>query len=262
VVAPGLEAAVAAQTIAPATVRVTRDVLRDGAALARRSDADWLWLLDGSAVPRADALERLLGDLPRLPRLDNSERLHDLATRSAEPPPPALVTGMVLDLDGGVASGLTAWYRREAAAVAVEAAGLRALPLRAAPLASVLVRREAAAAAPPPRLAAPGIAAAVAWTAGVLRDAPGFLVTTSVATAVEPSAWPREALSGDPADDLGGALALACSPGLGARDRFRTASDAALRARAAARAGHASPPRLLRAAAAGGAAGLRARRAA
>ncbi len=260
--APGLAGAVRAQTLAPAEVRSVADVLREGPGVAAHTGATWLWLLDGSALPRPDALERLLADAPALPRLDSPQRLHDRATRVGPPSRPVLVAGMVLEPGGGVATGLTGWYRREAAAVAVEAAGRRALPLRAAPLASVLVDAAAAAAAPPPDLRAPGIAASIAWTARLLRDAPGFLVTTSVATAVAPASWPREALAGDPADDLQGALALALTAGLGARDRLRIASDAAVRARGAIRAGRLGSVRALRAAATGGATGLRARRAA
>jgi hypothetical protein len=260
--APELQAAVRAQTRPPAAVRVAGDVVAEAAAVAREASEDWLWLLDGGAVPRPDALERLLADAPRLPRLDAPERLHDPAQRAAAPPAPALLAGMVVDAEGGVVTGMTAWYRREAAAVAVEAAGLGALPVRAAPAACLLVDRRAAAGAAPPLDGAPGIAAAIAWTAGLLRDAPGYLVTASVADARTSAAWPREALAGDPAEDLRAAFALAAVPGLSGRDRLRIAGDGTGRALAAARAGRVGAAPLLAAVAQRGRRALRARGAA
>src|SRR3954452_10271684 len=116
----------------------------------------WLWLRDGTAEPEPDALQRLQAAL---------EPLSGLSAL----PAPVLLCSKVVGPDGELAEALGPWYRRDDAAQAIEAAGRRLLPGRAARTASVLVREDAAAAAGPPRSRLPAGAAGLEWTARVLR---------------------------------------------------------------------------------------------
>jgi hypothetical protein len=145
---------------------------------ALASGSDWLWLLDGSVVPRPGALAALL---------DGAARARDLEQ-------PAVLTGVVLDARGEVDESWPLWYRRNQVDLAMAASGRRLLPVRAA-AGSVLVRRTAALAERPP--ASLDAAAVLEWTARILRSGSGYLVPESEADAVpgvrDPAARPRTA---------------------------------------------------------------------
>jgi hypothetical protein len=157
-----LAPAVADQRRAPEAV-----VAEDGGLVRAReralaTGADWIWVLDGSAVPRPGALGALVGALERTAGLVEAH----------------LMTGVGVDADGAVAEGATLWYRRDQINVAMDAAARTLLPVRAAS-GSVLVRRDAAEAEAPPERAGPPSAAVLEWTAWILRGRTGYLVPES-----------------------------------------------------------------------------------
>jgi hypothetical protein len=205
-----------------------RRVARAVDASAWDTDAAWLWLLDGGAIPRPDALRRLLA----------------AAAGAGGLPAPVLLASKVVDESGAVAPGHTPWYRRGGSTdVAMSAAQQRLLPVCAAAAGSLLVRREAALSVAPPRLALGTHGAALEWTARLLRDAAGFYVPASVAVAIAPD--------GDAAAEARAAAAMLLDGGWTAKDRWRLGADALARARAAVGAGRSRPARLLGAAAEG-----------
>ena len=170
----------------------------------------WLWLRDGSAEPAADALERLLemvrppGGLPR----------------------PVLLCSKVVGPDGALVEALAPWYRRDDAALAIEAAGHGLLPIRAARTASVLVRED---------VAGPSRDAGLEWTASVLRGRVGFLVPGSVAVAAAPPAGPVDALDADALRDLGAGARLLAGRAFTAREKLWLGLEVATRGAGAAR---------------------------
>ena len=95
---------------------------------------------------------------------------------------------------------LAPWYLRDDAGRAMDAAGRGLLPVRAARTSSVLVRADALGRARRRRGLPPG-AAALEWTARVLRDAPGYLVPASVAVARTAPGGSADALGPDPGAD-------------------------------------------------------------
>lgn len=159
-----LEPAVTAQSRAPEQVLRVADLMA-GVTAALAESCEWLWLLDGQALPRRDALASLLEALQLAPAL----------------PAPVLLVGKAVTSDGALALGLAPWFRRGQTPVTMLAVSRRVLPVRAAGTASLLVRRSAALASAPPRLDLPPSAAALEWTARLLRHATGYLVPTSVA---------------------------------------------------------------------------------
>src|SRR4051794_15207543 len=169
--------AAAEQDVATASLRSAAPLF--SAAAQADGDTEWVWLLDGSALPRTDALRRLL----------------ETADAIGELPAPALLASNVLGPDGAVDAGQAPWYRRGGETdLAMRAACRALLPLRAARAGSVLVRRDAAVAtgAGRPGLSGPG--AALEWTARLLRDRMGYLVPGSVADALAASDWTAQAV--------------------------------------------------------------------
>lgn len=182
--------------------------------------AGWIWLCDGTAVPAADALERLLEALDRLEGL----------------PAPVLLVSKVVDAAGAVVPALAPWYLRDDAARAMEAAGRGLLPVRAARTSSVLVRADVLDRTRPARHGLPPAAAALEWTARALRDAPGYLVPESVAVAEGASPdGSADALDADPRRDLIAGGTLLTTPAFGAREKARIALELSSRALGAAR---------------------------
>ena len=114
--------------------------------------------------------------------------------------------------DGALAPGHEPVTPRGQTDLAMDAAALRVVPVRATTAGSVLVREGVA--APPPG----GIAAGLTWTAGLLRDRPGFLVPDSLAAPAARAPYARRT------------AALLIGGGLDGRDRLRLALDAAERA--------------------------------
>jgi hypothetical protein len=200
-----LRTAVEAQTTPPGAVVGGEQGLEAALRRALETGAEWLWVLDGSAVPRPAALGALLEALGRV---------HELAD-------PVLLAGVVLDPDGRVDPGRAAWYRRGHPEPAMAAAERRLLPIRAT-AGPVLVRRGAVE-AELPRAGTPFAAGAVLeWTATVLRRPAGYLVPDSeyVATASE----------GDPALDRGVAARLVAGRAFSGADRLRVGFELAERA--------------------------------
>ena len=155
-------ALVANQERAPDAIAETPDVLGRVATV----DGDWVWLVDGTALPDPGALRALL---------DAAARLEPLA-------PAALLASVVVGPGGGLAAEHAPQAPRGRAEVAMRTATLRVLHVRATTAGSVLVRREAVAAGPPVR--GSGAAAGLAWTARLLAgEALGFLVPASTARA-------------------------------------------------------------------------------
>ena len=154
-----LRPAIDAQKRPPDAAIDASGALRAALEQALEKQAGWIWLLDGSAAPRPEALNALVDGLERTQGLEE----------------PALLSGIVLDSDGQPGE---LWYRRNQIDLAMAAAGCRLLPIRAT-AAPVLVRREAAAEhLPPPRARlTPG--GVLEWTAYLLRSGTGYLVPES-----------------------------------------------------------------------------------
>jgi len=207
--APELRGAVAAQERPPEDVREAGDLAAAARAAAAQGAAQWLWLLDGSALPAPGALSALLAALDASPPL----------------PAPALLASKVVDAAGAVVPEQVPWYRRGRTQVAMLAVAHRMLPVRAARLASVLVRADALAAAPSPRGPVPAAAAGLALTAGLLRGGDGFLVPASVAVA-RPAGPARR----DPLADPRAGLALLRAPAWERVERLWLGPDVAGRA--------------------------------
>lgn len=113
---------------------------------------DWDWVLDGSAVPRPGALAALL--------------------EAAERADAALLASAIVGRDGALAPGHVPLLPLGAPDVAMKAAALRLVPVRAVSGGSLVVRPGAA-----------GGGDAFGWTASLLRGGRGFLVPDSVAEA-------------------------------------------------------------------------------
>jgi hypothetical protein len=137
---------------------------RSGLGEAAASDVEWLWLLEGGAAPRPDALARLLA-----------------AGASGDARgPAALVAGLVLDDDGRPrVSALPAGTEGDTTAV-LALAPQRLLPVRRAGLGCTLVARTAfwEHGLPQRRY---GAHAGPEWTARLLRAAAGVFVPAAVA---------------------------------------------------------------------------------
>jgi hypothetical protein len=147
---------------------VIADGLRQGVVRALGTDAEWLWVLDGTAAPRPGALDALLQGLTRVDGL----------------PQPSLLTGVVVTPDGRVDPDRAPWYRRFQIEVALRSADAALVPLRGTP-GPVLVHRRAAALDLPRDGAPVSPRAVLEWTTRVLRYRTGYLVPESESEAVE-----------------------------------------------------------------------------
>lgn len=136
-----------------------------GVRAAMATDAAWLWLLDGSAVPADDALERLLAVLDDLGRL----------------PTPALLAGAVVGSDGEPHPAALPFNRLTRKDVTIEACRHRLVAIRAARHGSLLVARAAVARDGPPRADFVSGDDDIEWTARLLREGHGYLVPDSTA---------------------------------------------------------------------------------
>jgi hypothetical protein len=164
-----LDRALAAQRRPPDAYVRDSGGLRQRLERALATGAGWIWVLDGSVVPRAGALLGLLEGLDRAVGLEE----------------PHLMTGVVVTPDGLVDEGRGLWYRRDQIDAAMAASAERLLPVRAAS-GSVLVRRDAVAAELPRERTPASPAAVLEWTARVLRDRTGYLTPDSESEAVAP----------------------------------------------------------------------------
>jgi hypothetical protein len=152
---------------------IVADGLRQGVVRALATDAEWIWVLDGSAAPRPGALDALLASLERVDGL----------------PQPALLTGVVLTRDGRVDPNRTPWYRRFQLDVALTSADRELVPVRGTP-GPALVHRWAAALDLPRDAAAIDPRGVLEWTTRVLRHRTGYLVPDSESEAVDTAGDP------------------------------------------------------------------------
>lgn len=199
--------ALARQERAPHTVVPAQPSLREAPTRAVEGGADWIWLLDGIAIPRPDALAALITALGNVPNRDET----------------ALLAGVVRDRDGAVEAARAFWFRSDAVepAMAVAQAGL--LPVRAAS-GPVLVRADAAIDRPPPPDAELSTRTLFPWTARLLAASQGYLVATSEHDATEPVP--------DPLAAPGVVARLIMGDSFGRIDRLRLVSELAGRLRA------------------------------
>jgi hypothetical protein len=184
-----VRAAVRAQTLSPRHLGEASS-LTEAVGAAQRVECRWVWLLDGLAVPREDALEALLA-----------------AYATASPPPPVLLASKVVDPCGRLHPA--AWPRHEIFEKqhSVEAAERGMVQLRAAAAGSLLVSRGVLDRFAPPRSDLPAGLDLHEWTARILRswEDTGYLVTASVAVrsdhrrSTEPGLLPRLRVLGSPA---------------------------------------------------------------
>jgi len=142
-----------------------QDRAADG--IARFSDApslplDWMWVLDGTALPSSGALTALLAA---------AHRLESVVT-------PIVLASVIVGPDRRLAPAHVPLAPQDQTALAVRTVPLRVLPIRAVTGGSLLIRPERLIESP-----RPGIASMVAWTARCLREGGGFLVPSSVARA-------------------------------------------------------------------------------
>jgi len=141
-------------------------------ALLAAADADWLWLVRGDTVPAAGALSELRRVAEGVPGLR----------------PPALLASKVIGVDGRLDPGSAPWPPLHDRAGAMNAAEHRLAAVRIARWGSLLVRGDVLRRHAPPR---EDLAAAddLEWTGRLLREEPGYVVPTSLATRA-PSARP------------------------------------------------------------------------
>ena len=192
--APEVVSAVAAQTVRPADVVRADGSLAAAAAQALDTGAGWIWILDGSAAPRPDALDGLLR----------------AAAAAASLGDPAVISGVVVTAAGRADATRPIWFASDRFDLAMSAATHRLLPIRAT-AGPALVRRAGAAAAPPRRSSRLTSTAIFEWTSRLLRDAPGYLTTDSESEALHAVR--------DPLGDPRTVLRLATGGSLRGRDR-------------------------------------------
>jgi hypothetical protein len=126
-------------------------------------DFDWLWLLDGHAVPAPDALAELLAAPARLEGL----------------PAPALLASKVLLPDGRLHPAAEPWPEIFEKEVSTAACARRMVSLRGARAGSLLVDRAVLERHGPPRADYVAVGYDLEWTARILRADVGYLVPTS-----------------------------------------------------------------------------------
>jgi GT2 family glycosyltransferase len=142
------------------------------AALA--TGAEWLWVLDGRAVPQPEALAALL----------------DTAGRD-DLPRPGLLAGKVVLPGGDMHPDALPWpeiYEKE---VSIAACAHRLVSLRAARPGSLLIRRDVVERVGGPRPDFVSHGEVLEWTARLLRDESGYLVPASVAVRADREAPDR-----------------------------------------------------------------------
>jgi hypothetical protein len=133
-----------------------------GLERALTCDADWIWLLAGGGVPRADALERLLE-----------------ATALDGESPAALLSGTVVDATGAaIECRLPAADQQHPHLIRL--VGKHALPIRATTFANCLVAAACFARHGLPDEARFGPYAGIEWSARALRNDIGYFIPSSV----------------------------------------------------------------------------------
>jgi GT2 family glycosyltransferase len=223
-----------AEVVVPAPGWGTAAGFHAGLKAALRREARWLWLLDGSGLPRRGALERLL----------------EPAAWGGSTEAPALVAGRVLLAGGELDVSAAPWPKVKPPDAAIDAYQRGAVAIRAARHGSLLVAREAVTARGLPRVDFVADGDDLEWTGRLLRDALGLYAPGSVVVRQDGQA-PRP----DPARELRNRTAMLFGRAFEGADRRWLALALAERAVAEARIGR--PLAVLRAVAEGVASGLR-----
>ncbi|MDQ3647737.1 MAG: hypothetical protein M3433_03990 [Actinomycetota bacterium] len=144
----------------------TAGACSDGVRAACSTAAEWIWLLDGLAVPGPDALEALL----------------EGAARGGSGPRACVrAGGRVVTGDGETHPRALPWPVLLDKEAVLSAAAQRLVAVRAARHGSLLVRRSAIETEGLPRTEYRARGDDLEWTSRVLRAGPGFLVPGSVA---------------------------------------------------------------------------------
>ncbi len=143
----------------------TAGACSDGVRAACATGAEWIWLLDGLAVPGPDALEALL----------------EGAARGGGLRACVLAGGRILTADGRAHPRALPWPVLLDKEAVMSAAAQRLVAVRAARHGSLLVRRSAIETEGLPRTEYRARGDDLEWTSRVLRAGPGFLVPGSVA---------------------------------------------------------------------------------
>jgi hypothetical protein len=141
---------------------------------ARSTRANWLWLIEGDAELRPDALEELLVGLEA----------------AREVPAPLLLASKVLDASGRLDRRSAPWPTVIDRRTLMVAAQHRLVSLRMARWGSLLVRRAALEDHGLPRHDYAGGADDLEWTVRILRDHHGYLAPRSVVRTRRPSPGP------------------------------------------------------------------------
>ena len=143
----------------------TAGACADGVRAARETGAEWIWLLDGLALPGPDALAALLAG----------------ASRVSGPRACALAAGRIVTPGGTPHPSTLPWPVLLDKEAVLSAAAHRLVAVRAARHGSLLVRRSAIETEGLPRSRYRATADDLEWTSRLLRAGPGFLVPASVA---------------------------------------------------------------------------------
>jgi rhamnopyranosyl-N-acetylglucosaminyl-diphospho-decaprenol beta-1,3/1,4-galactofuranosyltransferase len=186
-----------------------------GLRAALGDDQRWLWLLDGSALPRPDALKHLL----------------EPAEASGPLPTPGLVASRVILADGELDPSAAPWPRVKPVEVAIDAYQMGVVAIRTARHGSLLVAREAVAERGLTRVDYVADGDDVEWTGRLLRDSLGLYAPTSVVVRQGPAA------AGDPLRELRNRSTMLFGAAFDAHDKRWLAVDLAERALAEARRG-------------------------
>jgi hypothetical protein len=134
------------------------------AALGAGESADWVWILDGHALPQPGALQALLA-----------------ASSFADLPDAAVLASKVVSPGGELHPDALPWPEIFEKEISTAACGHRMVSLRAARAGSVLVRRSAVERHGLPRPDFVSHGETLEWTARILRHEAGYLVPASLA---------------------------------------------------------------------------------
>lgn len=145
---------------APALAGALPDALATG--------ADWIWVLDGHAVPEPDALDELL-----------------MHTEPEGLPAPVLLSSRISLPDGSLHPDVLPWPEIFEKEISTAAVGQRLVSLRAARPGSLLIRADTIRRHGPPRADFVSHGEILEWTARILRDDRGYLVPASRAVRAD-----------------------------------------------------------------------------
>jgi hypothetical protein len=162
--------AAAAQSVRPSEVLV-ESTLAAGARAGRALSCEWIWLLDGYAIPEQAALEAML-----------------FASQAGSEPQPVLLASKIVDPRGALHPDALPRHEIREKVHSVEAVERHLVQLRAAGPGSVLISASAIARVGPPRSDLPAGLDMHEWSARILRswEDVGYLVPGSVAVRRTP----------------------------------------------------------------------------